>query len=128
MWQKCGHCHNCHNYPRKKNVEKKFKKPHKIEFFHIFHIFILKTWSRKPLIYIHKMPFSTFPRFFQNFLGKFFLKRYFGSKMWKKGKIELLSLVYNKSSFHVFKTKNVENVETRNYQRLFKIENVEENV
>ena len=48
--------------------------------------------------------------------------------MWKKGKIELLSLVYNKSSFHVFKTKNVENVETRNYQRLFNIENVEEYV
>ena len=47
---------------------------------------------------------------------------------WKKGKNELLSLVYNKSSFHVFKTKNVENVESRNYQRLFKIENVEENV
>ena len=46
--------------------------------------------------------------------------------MWKKGKIKLLLLVYNKSSFHVFKTKNVENVETRNYQRLFKIENVEE--
>ena len=45
-----------------------------------------------------------------------------------QGKIELLSLVYNKSSFRVFKTKNVENVETRNYQRLFKIENVEENV
>ena len=66
--------------------------------------------------------------FLKNFLEKIFLKRYFGSKMWKKGKIELLSLVYNKSSFHVFKTKNVENVETRNYQRLFKIENVEENV
>ena len=43
--------------------------------------------------------------------------------MWKKGKIKLLLLVYNKSSFHVFKTKNVENVENRNYQRLFKIDN-----
>ena len=62
----------------------------------------------------------------KNFLEEIFLKIYFSSKMWKKGKIELLSLVYNKSSFHVFKTKNVENVETRNYQRLFKIENVEE--
>ena len=48
--------------------------------------------------------------------------------MWKIGKIKLLLLVYNKSSFHVFKTKNEENVESRNYQRLCKIENVEENV
>ena len=48
--------------------------------------------------------------------------------MCKIGKIKLLLLVYNKSSFHVFKTKNVENVESRNYQRLFKIENVEKNV
>ena len=128
MWQKCGDCHNCHNYPRCKNVEKKFKNPHKIDFFHIFHIFILKMWSEKALVYKAKVPFSTFPRFFRNFLENFFLKRYFSSKMWKKGKIELLSLVYNKSSFHVFKTKNVENVESRNYQRLFKIENVEENV
>ena len=51
-----------------------------------------------------------------------------GFSFWKIGKIKLLLLVYNKSSFHVFKTKNVENVESRNYQRLFKIENVEENV
>ena len=48
--------------------------------------------------------------------------------MRKKGKIELLSLVYNKSSFRVFKTKNVENGESRSYQRLFNIENVEEYV
>jgi len=61
-------------------------------------------------------------------LAENFLKRYFSSKVRKKGKIELLLLVYNKSSFRVFKTKNVENVESRNYQRLFKIENVEENV
>ena len=35
-------------------------------------------------------------------------------------------LVYNNSIFHTFKTKNVENVESHDYQRLFKIENVEE--
>ena len=87
MWQKCGHCHNCHNYPRKKNVEKKFKKPHKIEFFHIFHIFILKMWSRKPLIYIHKMPFSTFPRFSKTFWRFFFWKDILAPKCGKRVKL-----------------------------------------
>tara|TARA_R110002020_G_scaffold125292_1_gene282463 strand:+ start:138 stop:335 length:198 start_codon:yes stop_codon:yes gene_type:complete len=64
----------------------------------------------------------------KKFLEENFLKRYFGSKMWKKGKNELLSASNKESSFHVFKTKNVENVESRNYQRLFEIENVEEYV
>ena len=48
---------------RGKNVEKKLKNSHKIEFFHVLHIFILKMWSEKPLVYIAKVPFSTFPRF-----------------------------------------------------------------
>tara|TARA_R100000234_G_C4998299_1_gene179092 strand:+ start:1246 stop:1449 length:204 start_codon:yes stop_codon:yes gene_type:complete len=46
--------------------------------------------------------------------------------LWKKTKNRLLLALYNNSSFHIFKTKNVENVESRNYQRLFNIENVEE--
>ena len=35
-------------------------------------------------------------------------------------------LVYNNSSFHTFEIKNVENVETRNYQHFFTFKNVEE--
>jgi len=46
--------------------------------------------------------------------------------LWKKGKNRLLFALGNNSIFHIFKTKNVENVESRNYQRLFNIENVEE--
>ena len=46
--------------------------------------------------------------------------------MWKKGKNRLLMLVYNNSSFHTFEIKNVENVETRNYQHFFTFKNVEE--
>ena len=46
--------------------------------------------------------------------------------LWKIAQNHLLVLVYNNSIFHTFKTKNVENVESRNYQRLFNIENVEE--
>ena len=48
--------------------------------------------------------------------------------MWKLGKIDLLSLVHNKSSLHTFKTENVENVAIRNYQHFFNIENVAEYV
>ena len=46
--------------------------------------------------------------------------------MWKIAQNRLLVLVYNNSIFHTFETKNVENVESHDYQRLFKIENVEE--
>ena len=43
----------------------------------------------------------------KNFLEKNFSKRYFTSKVCKLGKIDLLSLVHNKSSLHTFKTENV---------------------
>jgi len=46
--------------------------------------------------------------------------------LWKIAQNRLLVLVYNNSIFHTFETKNVENVESHDYQRLFKIENVEE--
>jgi hypothetical protein len=46
--------------------------------------------------------------------------------LWKKGKNQLLTAPNNNSSFHKNKTVFVENVESRNYQRLFKIEFVEE--
>ena len=87
MWQKCGDCHNCHNYPRRKNVEKKFKNPHKIDFFHIFHIFILKMWSEKALVYIAKVPFSTFPRFSKTFWKKISRKDILALKCGKRVKL-----------------------------------------
>ena len=50
------------------------KKPHKIEILHILHVFILKVCSRKPLIYIGKVPFCTFAHFSKTFCDNISLK------------------------------------------------------
>jgi len=50
------------------------KKPHKIEILHILHVFILKVCSRKPLIYIGKVPFCTNAHFSKTFCDNISLK------------------------------------------------------
>ncbi len=106
MWQKCVQITKSPQFFRGKSVENFSKTRIKMKKY-TFYTLLKKKCGGYNHWYIRKVADFHKYTLFKNFLAEIFSKRYFTSKVWKLGKIDLLSLVHNKSSLHTFKTENV---------------------